>query len=186
MAAVNVNLNTNDWKRAITALRTKAPARIVRALNRSTTSMQTVMARDVSKDLGIKVGDAKKAMTIRNATDRTLRAELRASGARLPLIAFGAKGPEPSRGKGRGVTAKMQGGRNRYPHAFIATTRSGHRGVFQRASGSGPRLPIAQLHGPSIPHVFHKHADTGLERGEEALITNLQHEFDYLLKSIRS
>jgi hypothetical protein len=187
MANVSVNLNTSDWQRAIKALRAKAPARIVRALNRSVTSMQTAMAREVSKDMGIKVGDAKKAMRVQKATDSTMKADVIASGARLPLIAFGAKGPEPSRGKGRGVTARMQGGRNRYPHAFIATMRSGHRGVFQRTSvPGGPRSPIRELKGPSIPHVFNKHASIGLERGEEALVTNLQHEFDYLLQSIRS
>jgi hypothetical protein len=88
---------------------------------------------------------------------------------RIPLIKFGARGPEPSRGKGRGVSYKLGGqGKQRVPNAFIATMPSGHRGVFVRAMGahgplqgslarlakSGGRLPIRELAGPSLGHVF--------------------------------
>lgn len=186
MAAVTLKLDTKDWQRAIKGLKATAPRRIVRALNRAGISTQTVMAREVSKDMGIKVGDAKKAMKITQAQEGSLQVAVKASGARIPLIAFGAKGPEPSRGRGRGVTARMQGSRKRYAHAFIARMSSGHRGVFQRASTRGPRLPIRQLFGPSIPFVFGKFARLGLERGEASLIKNLQHEFRFLLQSLRS
>lgn len=187
MAAITLRLRDKDVQRALRSLRMRGPARIVRALNRAGVSTQTAMVREVARDMGIKQADVKKAMRVTNAREGHFEATVSATGARMPLIAFGAKGPEPSRGKGRGVTARMQGARKRYPHAFIARMRSGHRGVFQRTSiPGGPRLPIRELFGPSIPLVFNRFARLGLERGEESLIKNLQHEFRFLLQQVRA
>jgi len=134
------------------------------------------MARVVSKDMGLKVSDVRDRITIRDATLSRLAVTLYASAKRLPLILFRASGPEPSRGKGRGVSANL-GGRKRYPQAFIATMNSGHRGVFQRRGLS--RLPIAELHGPSIAHVFTKHEQVGIDRAREQLAKNLGHELAF-------
>jgi hypothetical protein len=133
----------------------------------------------VAEDMGLKVGDVNARIRVEQATEDRHVARLYASYKRLPLIDFGAKGPEPSRGKGRGVTARLGGGRNRYPNAFIATMHSGHRGVFTRKAG--PRLPIVELRGPSIAKVFVKHQDVGLARGQEQLAKNLQSEFRFAL-----
>lgn len=184
MATVSVNLQTDDWKRAIRALRAKAPARIARAVNRSATSTQAVMAREVARDMGLKVGTAKQAMKLDKATGSRLSAEIEATGAQIPLSEFGAKGPLPSYGRGRGVTAKMQGSRRRYPHAFMARVGS-HVGVFARSPDTrGPRLPIIELHGPSIPLVFGKKSPLGMERGNEAMVKNLTHEMEFLLQQV--
>jgi hypothetical protein len=152
------------------------------------------MVRAIAADMGLKQGDVKRYVTTRlasvsSAADQ-LSAAVVASGARIPLIRFSARGPEPSRGRGRGVTARLPTGPGRYPQAFIATMRSGHRGVYIRPGASSRRsvgarsanLPITELHGPSIPLVFGKHLEAGLARGEEQLRKNLVHELRFALQ----
>jgi hypothetical protein len=136
------------------------------------------MVRAIAEDLGIKQGDVRKAILVRPAVSNSLVAQMSASlearGARLPLIAFRARA-----GRG-GVRARLPGGAGLYPHAFIATMPSGHVGVFQRKGL--PRLPIVQLHGPSIPKVFERHIPAGLARGQEQLVKNLVHELRFAVQ----
>jgi hypothetical protein len=190
MATITLRLDTTDFQRAVRKLKAKAPVAIARSLNRAAKSAHTAQARAVAQDMGIPVGTAKKAMRIEEATAGALVSRVEARGARLPLIAFRARGPEPSRGRGRGVTARLPGGAGRYPRAFIATLQSGHRGVFERASALtrrsrgawGKNLPILEKHGPSIPHVFNKHRAVGIAAGEASLTKNLSHEFRWALE----
>ena len=179
-----------DTPAMVAKLRKRAPAAQVRALNRSIASANVVMVRAIASDLGVKQGTVKDRTRIELATPQKLRARIYANAKRIPLIDFGAKGPEPSRGRGRGVTVKSAGGRSTIPDAFIATMRSGHRGVFQRVAGSSGRrgpapnrsqLPIRELFGPSIWKVFRKLEYIGIARGREQLIKNLQSEFRFAL-----
>jgi hypothetical protein len=178
MSTCTVQLNTSDVERAMRALKAKAPIAIVRALNKSIASAKVVMAREVASDLGLKIGDVKERISLREARLDNFSATLYAHGSPIPLIDFGATGPEPSRGKGRGVTAKLSAKRTRYPHSFIAKMRSGHRGVFTRAEGA-KRLKILEQHGPSIAYIFGKHVAVGIARGEEQLVKNLKSEFRF-------
>jgi hypothetical protein len=165
------------------------PNAIVRALNRAGVSTRALMASKVAGDTKLRVGTVRDEIRIDRATPKkpTVRLEIR--GRRIPLIEFRARGPVPSRGRGRGVTATLPSGAGRYPHAFIATMRSGHTGVFQRVPGAqrhGPaphrsQLPIYELRGPSLPHVFAKYAGEGLARGQESLLKNLQSELQFAL-----
>lgn len=151
---------------------------MVRAMNRGIASGQTLMASLIAKDLGLKVSDVKTAMPVTPATFGRPIARFGASLKRIPLIKFGARGPEPSRGRGTGVRYRMAGGRGHIPSAFIATMRSGHRGVFKRA---GPaRLPINELHGPSLGHVFRKFRPQGVARVQEMFEKNFAHEMKRL------
>lgn len=191
--AITIRVDMSDASRAFGALKGRGPKAMARALNRSAVTTRTVMMRAVAADMGIKVGTAREAISVMNAVPSRLVAKVEAKGARIPLIKFGAKGPTPSRGRGSGVRAKLKGGKRRYPDAFIATMRSGHTGVFQRAGAGSSRksrgawsknLPIYELHGPSIAHVFGKHSKAGLDAGEAALRKNLQHEFRYALQQV--
>jgi hypothetical protein len=178
MSTCTVRLNTADVERAMRVLKAKAPIAIVRALNKSIASAKVVMAREVSSDMGLKVGDVKERISLREARLDNFTATLYAHGSPIPLIDFGATGPEPSRGKGRGVRSRLRGGKPLLPHAFIATMRSGHRGVFERVKGAG-RLKIQEAHGPSIAYIFGKHVAVGIARGEEQLVKNLKSEFRF-------
>jgi hypothetical protein len=136
-------------------------------------------------------------MFIVEATSQRHRAQLGCRDTvRIPLIDFGARGPEPSRGRGSGVTYRMGGAQKRLPHAFIARLASGHRGVFERTQGKFMRIQkrswkkkrqaIHEKFGPSLPHVFAKLVPIGIARGVEALITNLEHEFQFAMREAAS
>jgi hypothetical protein len=178
-----------DSPAAVAKLRQKAPVAQVRALNRAIASANVAMVRVIAGDLGVKQGPVRDRLRIELATPARFRARIYANAKRIPLIDLGAKGPEPSRGRGRGVTFKGASGRSTIPNAFIATMKSGHRGVFERAPGRGRRgappmrsqLPIRELFGPSIWKVFTKYEAIGLARGREQLIKNLQSEFRFVL-----
>lgn len=150
---------------------------MVRTINRSIGSVQTVMVREMARDLTLKQKDVREALRLRLATLQRQEAVLSASLKKLMLIDFSAKGPEPSRGKGAGVTYKLTGITGRIPNAFIATMPSGHRGVFVRKAKA--RLGIRELEGVSLGHVFGKYRPMGIARGREVLVPNLQHELAF-------
>lgn len=155
----------------------KLQTAMVRAINRAIGSVQTVMVREMARDLSLKQKDVRDALRLRLAALQRPEAVLGASLKRMKLIDFNAKGPEPSRGKGGGVSYKLTGISNRIPNAFIARMPSGHRGVFIRKAKA--RLGIRELEGPSLGHVFGKYRAMGIARGREVLVPNLQHELAF-------
>jgi len=151
---------------------------VMRSLNRAIASAKTLMASLVAKDMGLKVSVAKDAITLREATPARLEARIGASLKRLPLIKFNAKGPIPSRGQGRGVTYRIGArGRSRVETGFIATMRNGHQGVFRRLTKA--RLPIVELRGPSIGHVFDAHRTEVTEKAIATFNERLGHEMAF-------
>lgn len=141
---------------------------ILRALKRGTDAAATRAGRVISQDMGLKVGDVRKRIKVTDPNGTTLEGRIAGSLKRVPLIEFRATGPEPSRGRGSGVRYAIQRGRGRAPNAFIATMRSGHRGVFQRKTTK--RLAIQELFGPSVGRVLSRH---------QSEITSVgQHEFE--------
>lgn len=150
---------------------------LVRAINRAVASARTVLVREIARDTGLKASAVRKALPLREATLNRAEGRLAASLKRIPLIDFGARGPEPSRGKGRGVSYRLAGGRNRLEHAFIAMMKTGHRGVFMRKAKA--RLGIRELKGPSLGHVFAKYRPLALARAKEIFETNFKHELEY-------
>jgi hypothetical protein len=95
-------------------------------------------------------------------------------GASLPAIARWIEA------EGRGVSWSLPSGRGSDAHAFIATMPSGHRGVFRRTGIA--RLPIRELRGPSLVHVFRKFLPAGAARATVALMTNLRSEIAFATK----
>lgn len=175
---VTTRLDTSDWKAGIANLRAKFPAAVRRALKRAGTSGRAEMVRQIATDTGLSQTRIRQEIRIVTVGDTAVQLEV--AGARLPLIDFRARGPEPSRGRGAGVSYRLPGGRGRAERAFIATMKSGHRGVFQRRGGPGSeRLPITELHGPSLVKVFEKFLPAGAARAEEALVKNLRSEIAY-------
>lgn len=158
----------------------RAQSAVVRALNRGISAGNTLMSRAVAKDAGLKVSDVKASFRQRNASALDPKARLAAGFERIPLMKFGAKGPMPSRGKGRGVSYRLGAGskRNRIEDAFVATMRSGHQGVFKRVGKA--RLGIRELFGPSLGQVFAKYRAEGLARSLEVFETTLNHELERL------
>ncbi len=150
-----------------------------RALSRAAVSGRVVMVREVAADLGVRQADVKAYIRTR-ASAGSLESRIYAWGKRgIDLIDLQASGPEPSRGTGAGVRVKATP--SRFPQAFIATMRSGHRGVFQREGKA--RLPVHELRTERIPVVFARHRAAGVARAAESLGTNLVSEIKYALQS---
>lgn len=155
----------------------KASRALVRAMNRALTSGRTLMVQRIAADTGLKSGDIKKAFVQGTATAENLEARIGVGLKRIPLISFNARGREPSRGKGRGVSYRMKGGSGRIETAFISTMKSGHRGVFVRSGKA--RLPIRELFGPSLGHVFAKYRPEGVAKVREAFAKNFASEMAF-------
>lgn len=189
MIKLRCTIDAHQVQAGLEALGKEAPRASMRAINRTLQSVNTQAVRGIAGDLGILQKHVRDTLRIYRANTNNLRGSLQGTGRRIPLIDFKARGPEPSRGRGA-VTAISKGTRKPYPGAFIATMRSGHRGVFVRKGASvkksrgawGFNLPIKELFGPSVPYIFRKHIRAALKSfaGSE-LAKNLRHEIGYLL-----
>lgn len=184
VSRIDVKASLRAAMRRLDELGGNSTKALVRGLNKALTSERAVFAREVAKDVGAKVSAVKDELKPRNATPKLTIARLKARGFRLGLIDLKARGPEPSRGAGGGVTAVVQGARKRYPHAFITTMRSGHRGVFQRAARG--RLPIHELFGPSIARVFGRKIPGRLEQTSDTVLKKVKHEIEYEIMRLKA
>jgi hypothetical protein len=150
-----------------------------RALNKTLTTVNAVAAREIKNDIGgsIKIGDIKSLLRQIKSNPIQLIASLIASGKRLPLI----KIDPGARQNSAGVKYKNSKGTVIIPGAFIATMKSGHKGVFKRKGVS--RLPIKELAGASVPRVFLQSSVTqALTRtAAESWYKNFTHEIQYEL-----
>lgn len=174
---VTVRLDVRDVVAGIDDLIREFPMAAQRALRRTTDQTKIAMARLIAADVGLPVGKVKDALRIGGGQGV---ATISATMKRIPLIEFGARGPDPSRGRGRGVSYRLPTGRGRLEHAFITTMPSGHRGVFMR---SGPaRLPIVEKHGPSLGRVFMNHIEEGQAKAREVLPKNIKSELRFALR----
>jgi len=152
----------------------------VSALNRAIKSGRTAMAKEIAGDTGMKYGDVLDALAIQQATQARLEATFAAKLKRIPLKAFNAKQTKS------GVSYNLGKGRSLVASAFIARMKSSHEGVFKRkyvgsiGTRMSKRLPIVELFGPSLGHVFGKHRPLGLARTKEAFDTAFAHELKRL------
>jgi len=187
---VRITVDSSDLRAGLVALGARFPAVLARAMSKTAISSRQTMVELISDDTGLSQPKVRENVrVIKHGADG---AQVEAKGKRIPLIEFGARGPDPSRGKGRGVSYRLPTGRGVAPHAFIESMPgTGHRGVFERkanahhtknAQGVRTSLPIRELKGPSIVNVFRKYLPDGAKRAVEAMKTNLQHEISFALK----
>ena len=161
MISINVNHTLGEaalfYKTLPQNLTDKA---MVRALNRTAITVRAEASRRIRERYNLKSRVLKDQIRIRNATKAELHAVVQASGRPIPLVEFDAR-----RGAA-GATVRVGRTRKTVSHAFIATMKSGHRGVFlrvekgsrkyrsTRVNKSGADLPVAELFGPSLPQAF--------------------------------
>lgn len=122
------------------------PRAAASALNRTADAVRSSAVKSISADIGVKQKAVRDAVRIQKARQGTLEARVVATGARIPIIDLKARETK------KGITWAFRGARRLIPHSFIATMRSGHKGVFKRRGRT--RLSIDELFGPSIPLVF--------------------------------
>jgi len=155
----------SDIERALARLnalqRQVVPTATARALNKTAAQARTEAARQIKTRYQIPTRVISRAITLTQRANRAqLTAVVEASGHPLPLIAFRARQTR------RGVSVEVtRGARKLIRSAFIATLRSGHKGVFARGVYSGgrfiphpQRLPITELMTLGIPQGFSNRA----------------------------
>lgn len=104
------------------------------ALNVVARKARSAASKEIRRIYKIRAKDIGKATKITKAHQSNLEAAVIATGRPLPIMAF-----NPRFGK-RGVTVNIMGKRKRFPHAFKATMKSGHIGVFVRGHYSTGKL----------------------------------------------
>lgn len=135
---------------------------IARALNHTAAKAKTRSARDIGNIYKIKKAEIKKNIVIGRAHRSRQSAAIIARGQPLPIMAFGARQVKS------GVSANIMGTRKVIRGAFIATMKSGHKGVFARGQYAGYKfgfrtkrirktgndLSINELTTTSLPKAF--------------------------------
>jgi hypothetical protein len=109
-------------------------------------SAQSKAASLIAKRTGLKVGTVKPRIFYDHVAPGDYEVAVRSSRKAIPLIEF------PTRQVATGVSTRAWGKQQIIQHAFIATMKSGHTGVFRRHTKS--RLPIEELWGPTIYGTF--------------------------------
>lgn len=201
MITVDVR-GTEELARRLLEMGADGPVAATRAINRTLRSGTVSVRRFLATDTGLPQRAIERSLATRRGTYRDLRGSITVGpyqdargrigpGGRIPLIEFRARGPRPSRGKGRGVRYTLPGGRGVAPRAFLAELRSGHTGVFQRVRPTrsrrglpspAPALPIDQLYGPSLYRIMRRRGLTvALPELQATFERNLDHEIRFIL-----
>lgn len=165
MLTIDVRADIERAVRALTQLqRAVVPTATARALNKTAAQAKTQAARAIRDRYNISSRLIGRHIHLHRSTPSVLTARVTAEGEKLPVLAFGARQTK------RGVTVQIKrGARRLIRSAFIATTRSGHRGVFARGQYGGrafvrrtqriraypkPDLPITELFTVGVPQGF--------------------------------
>lgn len=140
-----------DWKPFIAATNAlKRPAldrAVALALVDTAKSANAKAATAIAKHTALKSARVKQGLSYDRVSVGQYHVNLRASRKLVPLIDFRA------RQTGGGVRASKPWGKTQVFRAtFIATMRSGHRGVYRRVGKK--RLPIVEMMGSSIHGSF--------------------------------
>lgn len=155
---------------------------VVRALNKTAMQARTAAAQEVhAAGYNIKSSAVKRSFYIDKARAGRLVVMLKSTGRPIALVNYGAR---QSRS---GVSVQVKTGRQVLRHAFIATMKNGHRGVFQRVGNQHKKverngkirrtgLPIKELFGPSIPQSLANDAV------EKALMKKIREKFPQILR----
>jgi len=164
------------------AIRNKAA---VNALNRALDQSATEASRQIRARYNLKASAVSAAMKKKRASLRgnQLYAVLSINGARIPLVEFEARWARNQ--PGATVQVLKGGARKTVLHAFIATMKSGHQGVFTRQTKAGTwskRLPIRELYSISIPQAFLNKTvqDAVKKMANDSFVKNFQQQLKYL------
>lgn len=90
--SLTVKTNFKQLTKGLNRLEHKViPAAANLAINRAGRKVRTVIARDLSKEMGLKQKDVKNEIKVRKSNFRTLSVLITATGRRLNIIRFKAK-----------------------------------------------------------------------------------------------
>lgn len=180
--AVQIKIDEGSLKEAQNILRAIPrgfPRVMSRAINRAVDMACTDLKRRTAGEIELPKGEVGKGIGRHHASFANLAGSVNAIPYRPSLIKF--KGTRQLK---RGVKYRI--GREGFKiieHAFIATMKSGHRGVFKRV---GPeRLPIQELRGPSIWQVITNTPGLLTEVNQKASENLIRQVNDYMSVELR-
>lgn len=183
---VEVTVDKRAIKKAEKALKNipnGSKGAVANATNRAIAKGRTTISKEITSEFTIKAKDVKATLSLQKATVSRLGGLVKSAAPVTTLIRF--KTTPKTVTKKRPAALKVavkKGGYKTLPGAFIAQTKSGHIGVFERSKES--RLPIKQMMGPSIPYMAkgRKVSDTVQKDITNMFYTRLDHEVNRLLK----
>ena len=172
---------------------------ISRAVNDSLSGVRTQAIKGIGGKVMLKAAVIRQTFMIKKASIKDLQAAVETKSKPIPLINFSARQIKA------GVSVKVLrvGGRKKIPHAFIATMKSGHKGVYWRDwdlyrspmkkdfhDGAVPRkykLPIHELYGPRVPDILDDPEIMGpvMENANKRLNDRLNHHVDRALANAK-
>lgn len=172
-----------------------------RAINKTLTGVRTDMVKESTKVYTAPATIIRKSIKKYIATISNLKGKTEAEHNPIPLLKFSASQTK------KGVTLRVQKskGRSRLYWAFIATMKSGHKGVFEREYTYGRkmkakkeklkygklpekyRLPITELFGISAADMLHneKVLNEVVSKADERFSKNLTTELNFELTKIK-
>ncbi|EET60345.1 hypothetical protein BRYFOR_07541 [Marvinbryantia formatexigens DSM 14469] len=142
------------------SLKSEAPKALKNAINQTAKQARKDLATEAQKTYVVKSGRFNKAMTIKNATQGSLEAIIKATGAPMELKDYkvspatartGANRPDLTKAKVL-KAGSMKGLQKGNIKAFVAKFSSGHASVAQRRGSA--RLPLKVLFSNSIPKML--------------------------------
>jgi len=172
-----------------------------RSLNKTLTGVRTDASTEIRKVLNAKQAAVNETFSLNKATTKKMTASIVSTGKPLGLIDFVGT---TQKLKGVSVLVTKGGKRKIIPGTFIATMKSGHKGVFWRdwhgmkkpknariKYGALPRqyrLPISERFAPRVPDYL---GDKGpimervLTKAGDRLHTNIESELNYELSKLK-
>lgn len=109
-------------------------------------SAQSKAASLIAKRTGLRVGAVKPRIFYDHVNPGDYEIAVHSSRKPIALVEF------PHTQTGTGVSTRAWGQPQIIQHAFVATMKSGHTGIYRR--GGSHRLPIHELWGPTIYGTF--------------------------------
>lgn len=199
---ITIRINADDMarvKKSLAGIPGAADRVCMRAINDGLAGMKT----DASTEIRSVIVLSKSAV---DATFKTVKASVTSlsgvfasTGSPVPLIEYGARQTT----KGVSVQVKRGNPRSVVVGAFIATMKSGHKGVFWREwhqairkpvnrnipYGKLPkkyRLPISQRYGPRVPDILSNEPvmTAVLKKADDRMHTNIDRQINYELSKL--
>lgn len=165
----SVKLDNNDLYEIQRTIKTFKGAKVViqRATNDALSGIRTESVKLIGAKVTAKAATIRKHFKVKKMFAADLSANIECTGKPLPLIDYSANKVK----KGVSIKVLKANKRTTLKHTFIATMKSGHRGVFWREwdgervkpdptkryanlAKSKYALPINELYGPPIPDIY--------------------------------
>lgn len=161
----------------------KANRVLCRTVNATLMNCRTQTAKKIGEHVNLKAKVIKEHFWITRATLSALRSGIEISGMRIPLHQSGGAnyGVKTVTEGGVVFQVRYDKGKETFRHAFMATMKSGHVGVFMKVEPGARK--IRQVYGPSIPKALETggRLDNILVFSKERILENARQQVNRIL-----